>query len=123
MKRKEDNLSRDDSAGQLDENISRLLKLTEDSNEPGTAFTESLIDRALGRLERSTVDEKYGKHAIVRPNWLEKAMSWAAMVAVACGGGLTIVVSALLKMSFLAQAVIVSNIFFNWLTFLGGSIL
>jgi site-specific recombinase len=123
MKRKEDNLSHDDSAAQLDENISRLLKLTEDSDEPGRAFTESLIDRALRELKRSAADKKNREHAIVRPNWLEKAMSWAAMVAVACGAGLTIVVSALLKMNFLVQATVVSTMFFNWLTYLGGHIL
>jgi hypothetical protein len=123
MKRREDNLSRDDSAAQLDENISRLMKLTEDSNGPGRAFAESLIDRALGELKRSAVDKKNRGRAIVRPNWPEKAMSWAAIVAVACGAGLTIVVSALLKMNFLVQAVIVSTIFFNWLTYLGGRIL
>ena len=123
MKRKEDNLSHDDSAAQLDENVSRLLKLTEDSDKPGRAFTESLVDRALSELKRSAVDKKNRKRTIVRTNWPEKAMGWAAMVAVACGAGLTIVVSALLKMNFLVQAVIVSTIFFNWLTYIGGRIL
>lgn len=123
MKRKEDNLSHDDSSAQLDQNISRLLKLAEDSNRPGRAFAESLIDRALGELKRSAVIKKNRQHAIVRGNWLEKAIGWAAMVAVACGAGLTIVVSALLKMNFLVQAVVVLTMFFNWLTYLGGRIL
>ena len=122
MKRKEDNLSHDDSAGQSDENIRRLLKLADGSNKPGRAFTESLIDRALGELKRSAVN-KNRRHAIVGPNWLEKAMGWAAIVAVACGAGLTIAVSALLKMNFLVQVVVVSTMFFNWLTYLGGRIL
>jgi hypothetical protein len=123
MKRKEDNLSHDDSSAQLDQNISRLLKLADGSNRPGRAFAESLIDRALGELKRSAVIKKNRQHAIVRGNWLEKAIGWAAMVAVACGAGLTIVVSALLKMNFLVQAVVVLTMFFNWLTYLGGRIL
>jgi site-specific recombinase len=123
MKRKQDNLPHDDSAGQSDENIRRLLKLADGSNKPGRAFTELLIDRALGELKRPAVNKKNGQHAIVRGNWPEKAMGWAAMVAVACGGGLTIVVSALLKMNLLVQAVVVLTMFFNWLTYLGGRIL
>ena len=107
----------------MDQNVSRLLKLAGDSNRPGRAFAESLIDRALGELKRSAVNKKNRQHAVARPNWLEKAIGWAAMVAVACGAGLTIVVSALLKMNFLVQAVVVLTMFFNWLTYLGGRIL
>ena len=123
MKRKEDNLSHDDSATQLDENISRLLKLTDNSDRPGRAFTESLIDRALRQLKRSAVNKENRRRAIARPSWLQKTVGWAAMVAVACGAGLTIVVSALLKMNLLVQVIVVLAIFFNWLTYLGGRIL
>jgi hypothetical protein len=123
MKQKNDNLSRDDSATPLDENISRLLKLVGEPDKPGRTFTESLIDSALNELKQSKVKAKSEKHIITKSNWSEKAMGWAAMVAVACGAGLTIVVSALLKMNFLLQTVVVLTILFNWITYLGGRIL
>ncbi len=42
MKRKKDN---------LEKNISRLVKRTSGSDEPGRAFTDSLIDKALGEIK------------------------------------------------------------------------
>ncbi|MHC4558139.1 MAG: hypothetical protein ACYTFW_12115 [Planctomycetota bacterium] len=123
MKRKNDNLSRDDSATPLNENISRLLKLAGEPDKPSRTFTESLTDSALNELKQSAVKTKSKKHIIIKSNWSEKAMGWAAMVAVACGAGLTIVVSALLKMNFLLQAIVVLTILFNWITYLGGRIL
>ena len=123
MKQKNDNLSRDNCTTPLDENISRLLKLAGEPNKPSRAFTQALIDNALNELKQSEVKTKSEKHIIIKSNWSEKALGWAAMVAVACGAGLTIVVSALLKMNFLLQTVVVLTILFNWITYLGGRIL
>ena len=123
MKRKNDNLSHNDSATQLDENISRLLKQAGDSNKPSRTFTESLIARALNELEQLKVNKKNEKPIIIKSHWLEKAMGWAAMVAVGCGTGFTILVSALLKMNFFVEAIVVLTMLFNWLTYLGGRIL
>jgi hypothetical protein len=123
MNRKNDNLSHDNSATQLDENISRLLKLAGEPNEPSRTFTESLIDSALNELKQLEAGKKNEKHVIVKSNWLEKTMGWAAMIAVGCGTGLTILVSLALKMNFVLQATIVLTMLFNWLTYLGGRIL
>jgi hypothetical protein len=123
MKRKNDNLSHDDSATQLDENISRLLKLAGESNKPSRTFAESLTDSALNELRQLEVGKKNEKYVIVKSHWLEKTMGWAAMIAVGCGTGLTVLVSVALKMNFFLQAILILTMFFNWLTYLGGRIL
>jgi hypothetical protein len=122
MKRKNDNQSRDDSATQLDENISRLLKLAGESNKPSRTFTESLIDGALNELKQLETG-KTEKHVVVKSNWLEKAVGWAAMIAVGCGTGLTVLASVALKMNLFLQTTLILTMFFNWLTYLGGRIL
>ena len=117
MKRTNDNLSHDDSATPLDKNFSRMLKLTGEPNEPSRIFTESLIDSALNDLTKAEV-----KNIKIRSNWLEKAMGWAAMIAVACGAGLVVVISVFLKMNLLLEIVVVLTMVFNWLNYLGGRI-
>ena len=123
MKRKNYNLSHDDSATQLNENISRLVKLAGDPRKPGRAFTESLTDSALYELKQSEVENKHQKHIIIRSNLLEKTIGWAAMVAVGCGAVLSIVLSALLKMNFFLEIIFIFTMFFNWIIHLGGRIL
>ena len=103
-----------------DENISRLVKLADDSNEPGKAFTQSLINDALGELKRLNIAKQ---REPINVSWWEKAVGWAAMFAAACTAGFAVVVSALLKISFFLEAVVIATAFFNWLTFLGGHIL
>jgi hypothetical protein len=123
MKRKDTGLSHHNFPNQSDKNISRLVKLADDSGKPGRAFTESLMDSALRELKQLEVEKKNKKQIFTRFNWPEKAMGWAAMVAAACGAGLTVVVSTLLKMNFVLEAIVVLTMFFNWLTYLGGRIL
>jgi len=123
MKRTNDNLSNSNSATQLDENISRLLKQAGDSNKPSRTFTESLIASALNELEQLKVNKKNERPIIIKSRWLEKAVGWAAMVAVGCGTGFTFLVSALLKMNFFVEAIVVLTMLFNWLTYLKGHIL
>jgi hypothetical protein len=105
---------------QEDENISRLVKLAGDSNKPGKAFADSLINDALGELNRLKTAKK---QEITNAGWWEKSMGWAAMFAAACAAGLTFVASAVLEINFFLQAVIIITAFFNWLTYLGGRIL
>ena len=105
---------------QSDENISRLVKLTDDSNKPGKALVESLINNALSELKKLNIAKK---QEIINVSWWEKTMGWAAMFAAACAAGLAIVASALLKISFFLEAVVILTMFFNWLTYLGGRIL
>jgi hypothetical protein len=122
MKQVNNNLSNDDSATRLDKNLSRLLKLTDQSNGPGKKFTESLIDGALNELKRPEVKEEATKHIAIHSSWLDKVIGWAAMIAVACGAGLVVVISFFLKMNLLLEIVAVLTIVFNWLSYLGGHI-
>jgi len=122
MKRTNNNLSNNDSATQLDKNFSRLLKLTGDPNKPGRTFTESLKNDALNELKQPDVKKAESKNVMVRPNWLDKAMSWAAMIAVAWGAGLVVVISFFLKMNLLLEVIVVLTIIFNWISSLGGRI-
>ena len=116
MKQEDNNLSYCSSASQSDENISRLVKLADDSNKPGKAFVESLINNTLGELKQLKTAKK---QEIINVSWWEKTMGWAAMLAAACAAGFAVIVSALLKISFFLEAIII----FNWLTYLGGRIL
>jgi hypothetical protein len=103
-----------------DENISRLVKLADDSNKPGGVFTRSLISNALGELNRLMMAKQ---QKIMNVSLWEKAAGWAAMFAAACGAGLAVIVSALLKINFFLEAVAILIMLFNWLTYLGGYIL
>ena len=122
MKRNNDNLSSDKLVTQLDKNFSRLLKLTGESNQPGGKFTAELINGALNELKKPEVKTAEVKNVTIRTNWLEKAMGWAAMIAVACGAGLVVVVSVFLKMNLLLEIVVVLTMVFNWLNYFGGRI-
>jgi hypothetical protein len=119
MKRQNNNLSSDESVTQLDKNFSRLLKLTSQSNKPSRTFTESLINGALNELKEPEVEKADSKNITNRSGWLEKAMGWAAMVAVACGAGLVVVISVFLKMNLLIEVIVVLTMVFNWLNYLG----
>ena len=119
MKRTNDNLSNDDSVTQLDKNFSRLLKLTGESNKPGRKFAAELINGALNELTQLEVEKADSKSIAIRSGWLEKAMGWAAMIAVACGAGLVVVISVFLKMNLLLEVIVVLTMVFNWLNYLG----
>ena len=122
MKRHNDNLSNDDSATQLDKNFSRLLKLTGESNEPSREFAAELINGALDELKPLEIKNADSENIMIRSNWFEKSMGWAAMLAVACGAGLVVVISVFLKMNLLLEIIVVLTMVFNWLNYLGGRI-
>ena len=120
MKRINDNLSNNDSATQLDKNFSRLLKLTGESNKLSRTFTESLINDALNELKQLDVEKAKSKNLMFLPNWLEKTVGWAAMIAAAFSAGLVVMISVFLKMNLLLEIVVVITMVFNWLNYLGG---
>ena len=122
MKNNNNNLSSDDSVTQLDKNFSRLLKLSGESDKPGRKFTAELINGALNELKQPEVKKAEAKNTTIRSGWLEKAMGWAAMIAVACGAGLVVVISVFLKMNLLLEIIVVLTMVFNWLSYLGGRI-
>jgi len=121
MKQRNDNLLCRDSLAQPDRNISRLVKLADDSNKPGRAFTESLINNALGKLEQlKTATKHEEKNITMEVSWWEKAMGLAAMIAVVCLAGFSILVSNL--NSFFA-VIVLTVMFINRFIYLGGLIL
>ena len=122
MKRNNGNLSNDDSVTQLDKNFSRLLKLTGQSNKPSRRFAAELINGALNELKQPEVEKADSMNITNRSNWWEKAIGWAAMIAVACGAGLVIVISVFLKMNLLLEVIVILTMVFNWLNYLGGHI-
>lgn len=121
MKPKHDNLLCRDSLAQSDRNISRLVKLADDSNKPSRAFAESLINNALAKLEQlKTAKKRKEKNIIMQVSWWEKAMGLAAMIAVVCLAGFSILVSNL--NSFFA-VIVLTVMFINRFIYLGGLIL
>jgi hypothetical protein len=121
MKRINDNLS-NYRVTQLDKNFSRLLKLTDQSNKPGKKFTESLINKTLNELKQPQMEKAGVQNVTIRSGWLERAIGWAAMIAVACGAGLVMLISVVLKMNLLLEVIVVLTMVFNWLSYLGGHI-
>ncbi len=120
MNLKNDNLPFDDSAAQLEKNISRLVKLADDSNKPGRAFTRSLINSALDELKRPEIKEKGITSEV---SCWKRAMGWAAMFAAACGAGLAFVLSVLLEINAFFTVIVFFLMFANWMTYFGGLIL
>jgi Ca-activated chloride channel family protein len=89
MKKKENN---------LEKNISRLVKLTADSDKPSEAFTESLIDEALQGLEQAGQGRsREGRKIDMKVTF--KTLAWAAMIIVACGVIFNILMPSLSKVS------------------------
>jgi len=87
MKKKDNN---------LEKNISRLVKLTADSDKPSEAFTESLIDEALQELEGNGQGRtREGRKIDMKVTF--KTFAWAAVILVACGVVFSIVVPSLQK--------------------------
>jgi len=112
------------SMTQSEKNISRLVKLADDSNKPGRAFTKSLIDNALSELKRLRVDGRQEeKGIIVKLDWRKKAIGWAAMIAVVCSAGFSILVSYLIQINSFFAMIVLIVMFVNWLFYIGGLVL
>ena len=107
---------------ELDKNFSRLLKLTGESNKPSRTFTESLKNDALYELKQPDVTKAESKNVMIRSNWLEEAIGWAAMIAAAFGTGLVIMISFFLRVNLLLEVIVVLTMVFNWISSLGGHI-
>jgi hypothetical protein len=105
---------------ELDRNFSRLLKLSGDSDKPGRVFTESLINDALNELNQPAVKNAKAKNILNSSNWLEMVIGWAAMIAVAFGSGLVVLISVFLKMNLLLEVIVVLTMVFSWINHLGG---
>jgi Ca-activated chloride channel homolog len=70
----------------LEKNISRLVKLAGDSNQPNKAFTDSLINQAIDELSQqadSTTRERKSK--IMTSKKILKIFAYAASILLVCG--------------------------------------
>ena len=124
MKRENGKLFHCNSMTQSEKNISRLVKLAGDSNKPGSAFTESLINNALTELKQSAADSNREEKAIiVKLDWRKKAISCAAMIVVICTAGFSILIANLVKINSLFALIVLIAMFVNWLVYIGGLIL
>ena len=106
---------------QLEKNVSRLVKLADDSKQPGRMFTESLISGVLSELGQSDAgtNRKHWNNTVTISQW-EKA---AAMIAVVCGAGFGIFVSILAHMNSVFAGIVLIAMLVNWLIYYGGLLL
>ena len=121
MKRDNNNFSYNNPDSRLDKNISRLVRLVGDSNKPGKKFTESLINNALSELKKSDAgaNRKSGNMMIIFSQW-EKV---AAMIAVICSAGLSILVFILAHANSLFALVVMISMLINSIIYYGELIL
>lgn len=120
MKRK-NHIFHGGSESPLDRNLSRIIKLTDDSGQPSKAFTESLIDNALNELDRAEAEgiHNHSKMPVIISHW-EKV---AAMLAVVCGAVFGLFVSVMVHLSSGFAALVLIAMFVNQLIYYGGLIL
>lgn len=102
----------------LEQNISRLLKLTSDTTGPNPAFRDLLIDSALRQLNQSDAADA----ALARIN-IDSVMKIAAMIAVLCGAGVELLLSGLAWFNASLASTVFMVVISNGLTCLGGLIL
>ena len=103
----------------LEQNVSRLVRLSGDLSEPNPVFTESLISgtlRELGRMDTSPAP-------LPGVLTIDAVMKAAAMIAVVCGAGFELLLAGLAwGNTYIASAVTITMLI-NGLTYLGGLIL
>ncbi|MBN2181823.1 MAG: hypothetical protein JW715_07895 [Sedimentisphaerales bacterium] len=121
MKTKDDAFFRDESGNPLDRNISRLVKLADDTGSPSRVFTKLLLEDALKKLSRTNKDVNCnrGKMTVVISQW-EKI---AAMVAIFCGAGFGVFVSILAHINTVFAGIVLMVMVVNRLIYYGGLIL
>src|SRR4030042_5441869 len=74
----------------LEQNISRLVKQVGDSDTPNKAFTNSLIDEALGELKKQPVGRERDRRSTVMK--VTKIFAYAAAIIIVGGILLTLMV-------------------------------
>ena len=121
MNPENNNLLNRDSLNQQEKNISRLMRLTGDLDKPNRIFTESLINNALGRLERfKSANIQDEKNITIKISRWEKVLGCAAMFAVVCLAGLSFLVS---QIHSAFAVVVLAVMFINRIVHIGGLVL
>lgn len=106
----------------LEKNISRLVKLTGDPQQPGKGFLDETIRAALGTLSGPPIAEDAQNGRTLAGVKLDRIMGWAAMVTVVWGAALQLLLSNLMRMNPLVAATALVAMVVNWLVYLGGFI-
>jgi hypothetical protein len=107
----------------LEENISRLIKLADDSGILSQVFADTLIHSTLEKLEQpdaEVIPRRQGR--FIGINW-DKVMSLAAVITLVYGAGFEVLLSGLIRInSFFTFTVLIAMIV-NLFVYLGGFIL
>jgi hypothetical protein len=114
MKTNEDN---------LEKNVSRLVKLSDESSTPSAGFVDTLIHSTLEKLKQPDVEvtpQRQGR--FIGINW-DKVMGLAAVITLVYGAGFEVLLSGLIKISSLFTFTVLIAMIVNWLVYLGGFIL
>ncbi len=121
MKINENNAFSNNSDTQLDDNISRLVKLADSPDKPGKEFTESLVNNVLSELRKSETgaDRESSNMMVIFSHW-EKV---AAVIAVVCSAGLGFLVYVLAQVNSLFAVVVMISMLVNSIMYYGELIL
>jgi hypothetical protein len=107
----------------LKENISRLVKLSDESGTPSAGFVNTLIHSSLERLKQPDVEvtsQRQGR--FIGINW-DKIMGLAAVITLIYGAGFEVLLSGLVRISSIFTFTVLIAMIVNWLVYLGGFIL
>jgi hypothetical protein len=121
MEVNENNSFSNNPGTQLDNNISRLVKLSENPDKPGREFTDSLINNVLSELRKSNsgADREPSNMMVIFSQW-EKI---AAMIAVVCSAGFGFLVYILTQVNSLFAVVVMISMLINSIIYYGELIL
>jgi hypothetical protein len=107
----------------LEENISRLVKLSDGSGKPSAGFVDALIHSTLEKLEQpdaEVIPQRQGR--FIGINW-DKVMGLAAIITLVYSAGFEVLLSGLIRInSFFTFTVLIAMIV-NLFVYLGGFIL
>jgi len=114
MKNKENN---------LEENISRLVKLSDESGTPSAGFVDNLIHSTIEKLKQPDAEVTPQRQSrFIGINW-DKIMGLAAVITLFYGAGLEVLLSGLIRISSFFTFTVLIAMIVNWLVYLGGFIL
>jgi hypothetical protein len=111
------------SENNLEENISRLVKLSDETGTPSAGFVDTLIHSTLEKLKQPDVGitpQRQGR--FIGINW-DKVMGLAAVVTLVYGAGFEVLLSGLIRVSSFFTFTVLIAMIVNWLVYLGGFIL
>jgi hypothetical protein len=107
----------------FEKNVSRLVKLSDESDTPSAGFVDTLIHSTLEKLKRPDAEitpQRQGR--FIGINW-DKVMGLAAVITLVYGAGFEVFLSGLIRISSFFTFTVLIAMIVNWLVYLGGFIL